>query len=158
MNAQIDAVRKTRNYLLQGIADLSNDALNEVPVGFNNNIIWNLGHLVAAQQGICYLRAGLPAKVDESIIAAYRPGTKPEGKVDDAGIARIKELLFTTLDELEADLAAGTWTQYPAWSTRYGVDIDSIDSAISFLQFHEGLHSGYIMALKRVVTPAVAAV
>lgn len=155
---QIDAVRKTRHYLLQIVTDLNNEELNEVPAGFNNNIIWNLGHLVAAQQGICYLRAGLPAKVDDAFFAAYRPGSKPESKVDEGGIARIKELLFTTLDSLEQDYAAGLWTQYPAWNTRYGVKINSIESAIGFLLFHEGLHSGYIMALKRVVKPAEATV
>lgn len=158
MTNQIEIIRKTRRYLLDAIADLSNEALNEVPAGFNNNIIWNLGHLVVAQQGICYLRAGLPAKVSENLIAAFRPGTKPEGKVDEATIEEIKTLLFSTLDQLAEDYNNGLWQQYQTWSTRYGVEIDSIDAAINFIQFHEGLHSGHILALKRIVQPAVAAV
>jgi hypothetical protein len=158
MMQQLDTIRKTRRYLLHLVAELNNEELNEVPAGFNNNIIWNLGHMVAAQQGICYLRAGLPAKTEDAFFAAYRPGSKPEGKVDDAAVARIKELMSATLDQLEQDYANGLWAQYPAWSTRYGVEINSIESAIDFLKFHEGLHSGFIMALKRVVKPAVATV
>lgn len=60
MNKQIEIIRKTRVKLLEMLSDLSTDQLNKIPAGFNNNIIWNLAHLVAAQQGICYLRAGLP--------------------------------------------------------------------------------------------------
>jgi hypothetical protein len=82
---------------------------------------------------------------------AYKPGTKPEGKVDEAGIAEIKSLLFTTLNVLAQDYNASRWQQYPAWQTRYGVTISSIESAVSFLLFHEGLHSGTIMAQKRVI-------
>jgi hypothetical protein len=151
MHEQIDSIRKTRAYLLELISDLTAEEMNKIPEGFNNNIIWNLGHMVAAQQGISYVRAGLQPKVAASFMAAYKPGTKPEGTVDEARIAQIKSLLFATLDVLAQDYNASLWQQYPAWQTRYGVTIDSIESAVSFLLFHEGLHSGIIMAQKRVI-------
>lgn len=157
MQKQIDSIRKTRAFLLDIITDMTVEELNKIPGGFNNNIIWNLGHLVAAQQGICYVRAGLQPNVDAAFMAAYKPGTKPEEKVDEQGIAQIKSLLFVTLDQLEQDYNAGLWQQYPAWQTRYGVTIDSIKSAASFLLFHEGLHAGYIMAQKRVLKPNMIA-
>lgn len=155
MKHPIAIIKSTRAFLLNTIADLTLDELNEVPTGFNNNIIWNLGHMIAAQQSICYVRAGLPPRVDETFLAAYRPGTRPEGRVDEAGVAQIKNLLLTTLDDLEQDHVNGLWQQYPAWSTRYGITLDSIESAVSFLPFHEGLHSGYIMAQKRLVKPTL---
>jgi hypothetical protein len=151
MNEKIEVIRKTRNFLLTGIKDLSEEQLNTIPAGFNNNIVWNLGHLVAAQQGICYARAGLKTWVPEDFFNNYKPGSKPEGNVNEQEIEKIKELLFTSLDILERDYAKGLWTSYPTWSTRYGIEIDSIDKAIDFLQFHEGLHSGNILTMKRIV-------
>jgi hypothetical protein len=151
MNEKIGMIRKTRVFLLEGIKDLTNEQLNTVPPGFNNNIVWNLGHLVAAQQGICYSRAGLKTWVPEDFFNSYRPGSKPEGKVNEEEIKKIKELFFTSLDILEQDYEKGLWTSYPAWSTRYGIELNSIDKAIEFLHFHEGLHSGYIFTMKRIV-------
>jgi hypothetical protein len=151
MNEKIEVIRKTRNFLLTGIKELTIEQLNTIPPGFNNNIVWNLGHLVAAQQGICYARAGLKTWVSEDFFNSYKPGSKPEGNVNEQGIEEIKELLFSSLDILEQDYAKGLWTSYPAWSTRYGIELNSIDKAIDFLQFHEGLHSGNIFTMKRIV-------
>jgi hypothetical protein len=56
MNNKIDKIKKIRGFLLEQIADLTNEQLNTIPNGFHNNIIWNLIHSICAQQGICYLR------------------------------------------------------------------------------------------------------
>jgi hypothetical protein len=151
MTKKIEIIRKTRAFLLENLKDLNTEQLNKIPEGFNNNIIWNLGHMVAAQQGVCYARAGLTPKVSEEFIAAYKSGSKPGNFVDDAGIAEIKSLMFSTLDELEADCNNQIFDGYTAWTTRYSVELASIDEAINFIQFHEGLHSGCSTALKRLV-------
>ncbi|OLY90797.1 DinB superfamily protein [Cnuella takakiae] len=157
MQSQIENVKRTRIFLLDLVKDLTVAELNEVPEGFNNNIIWNLGHLVWAQQGICYLRAGMEPKVDASLLTPFRSGTKPEGLIDEPAIAVIKQALLSTIDQLEQDYAASIWQQYTAWTTRYGVELKSIEDALNFLLYHEGMHAGYIMALKRIVKPALVA-
>ncbi len=151
MNKAIELIKNPRAEIIKAIEGLSIQQLNEVPAGFNNNIIWNMGHLIAAQQGVCYRRSALDLKIDESFFNQYKPGTKPEGFINEAEVEKIKALLFTTLDELEADLPKPIFSNYTSVMTRYGVELASIDDAIRFLPFHEGLHIGYIMALKRVV-------
>lgn len=153
MNRQIEDVRKTRFFLLDMIGDLNTDQLNLIPAGFNNNIIWNLGHLVAAQQRICYDRAGLPVAVEEHFFNLYKPGTKPEQYVGLAETEHVKQLLFSSLDKLEEDIQAGVFQNYPAWTTRYKVEITGIDDILAFLPYHEGLHGGYITAMKKLVKP-----
>jgi hypothetical protein len=152
MNKSIESIRKTRSYVLQLVNGLTAEQLNEVPAGFNNNIIWNLGHLIASQQGICYLRAGLKAWVSEKVYGDYKPGTKPSSFINNSEIEELKNLLLTSLDPLETDYGNNLFQNYPTWTTRYDVTITTIDEALQFLLFHEGLHTGYIMALKRVVT------
>ncbi len=152
MNKLIDNIRKVRISLLEQVSNLSDDTLNEVPAGFNNNIVWNVGHLITVQQGVCYLRAGLKPFVDEQYTAAYKPGTKPEKYIGLSEIESIKKLLLSSLGPLEEDYSNHIFSNYPAWTTRYGVELSNIDDALAFLGFHEGLHTGYIMALKRVVS------
>jgi hypothetical protein len=151
MKRAIEVIKQPRHKILAEISHLSVEQLNKIPEGFNNNIIWNLGHMIAAQQGICYKRAGLDVRVDEAFFDAYKPGTKPEGFVDAAGVEEIKKMLFTTLEQLEADYDNGIITNYTPVITRYDIELSSIDEAIAFLPFHEGLHIGYIMSLKKFV-------
>ncbi|WP_183579323.1 DinB family protein [Mucilaginibacter sp. X5P1] len=151
MRRAIDIIKQPRLLVLKEIEHLSTEQLNKVPTGFNNNIAWNLGHMIAAQQGICYKRSGLDTTVSEDFFHTYKPGTKPERFIDEAEIAFIKDQLFITLDQLEAGLDKGIFVDYTKVMTRYGIELSSIDEAVAFLPFHEGLHIGYIMSIRKLV-------
>jgi hypothetical protein len=151
MNKSIEIIRKPRLHLLNFINDLSIDQLNMIPAGFVNNIMWNLGHMVSAQQGICYKRAGLPAIIDDDFFEAFKSGSKPERFYSADEFKTIEALLISTLDQLEADLENNLFVNYTAWNTRYDVELSNIEEVLKFLPFHDGLHSGYIWALRRAV-------
>lgn len=151
MNLTIDTIRKERRFLLQLLEELTTEQLNQVPQGFNNNIIWNLAHMVASQQGVCYLRAGVSTRIENAFYGRFKPGTRPDGFIDVSEVTEIKALLLSTLDQFETDYAANHFANYAPWTTRYGVELTNIDEAVQFLLYHEGLHTGSIMALKRLV-------
>lgn len=151
IDKSIDIVRTTRKNFLQLLDGLSIDALNKIPDGFNNNIIWNFAHIIVSQQILCYKLAGLPLKIDEIYISKYSKGTKPEAFVDENEIAFFKEKSVQFLDELVIDIENGLFNNYNAYMTSFGVELTSIDDAVKFLPTHEGLHLGYSMALKRIV-------
>jgi hypothetical protein len=147
----LNTIKATRKHLLQLIEGLSTEQLNQVPAGFNNNIIWNVAHLISAEQGICYTRANIPFIVDDKFYTPYRPDTKPARFIESAEVDEIKELLITTIDQLDTNYQNKIFTNYPLWTSRYGVPITSIEDAINFLPFHDGMHIGYVMALKRAI-------
>jgi len=151
MNPKIDLIRQTRYKALEIISGLSTFELNKIPEGFNNNIIWNLGHLIAAQEGIFYLRGKLELTIEQEFFNSFKNGSRPERNIEEEEIEKIKSLLFSSLDQFESDLEKNTFHNYPAWKTSMGIEINSIEEAISFLPFHEGLHLGYIMAYKRML-------
>ncbi|WP_374951226.1 DinB family protein [Mucilaginibacter sp.] len=151
IDKQIDIIRQPRLKIIEIIKHFSLEQLNQIPDGFSNNIIWNLGHMIAAQQGICYKRTGLETWVNDTFFQAYKPDTKPNGLVDADGLQEIVTLLSSSLDQLKLDYKKGIFDNYPTWTTRYGVEIAGIDDAINFLPFHEGLHIGYVMAIRKLV-------
>jgi uncharacterized damage-inducible protein DinB len=151
MDYIFEIIRKPRITIFAAVEQLSLEQLNAIPAGFNNNIIWNLGHMVAAQCGVCYKRAGLDLPISEAFFDTYKPGTKPERLYTADDLAQIKDLMFSTLDRLQADMQTDIFNNYPTWTTRYGADISNITEAVHFLPFHEGLHIGAIMALKKFV-------
>ncbi|RYE21722.1 MAG: DinB family protein [Sphingobacteriaceae bacterium] len=117
----------------------------------NNNIIWNLAHLTATQQRICYLRAGLKPVVQEHYVTPFLSGTKPEGLIDSAEIETIKSLFISSVEELESDYKKSFFPNYEEYTTRYGVTLTNIDDAINFLPYHEGYHTGVIIELMKLV-------
>ena len=147
----INTIKNLRSAILKMTDELTIEQLNTIPEGFSNNIIWNLAHIVAAQQTVCYSRSGLPTFVEDSFITAYKPGTKPEGYVDENEVSAIKALLLSTIEQLEKDYTEGIFKVYTTVTTRYGVLLASVEDGISFIPFHDGFHMGYILALKRLI-------
>lgn len=137
--------------MLDLISGMSVEQLNKIPEGFNNNIIWNIGHLIAAQESVLYRRSGLPLNIEMNFYNAYKPGSKPEHDLGSAEIEKIKSMLFSSLDQAEADLGKDTFREYNNWTAYYGFEIYSVDDALSFLPFHEGLHLGSVLTFKRML-------
>jgi hypothetical protein len=151
MNKGISNLTKTREFLLQLISEVTEEEFNTIPEGFNNNIIWNVAHLLATQQAFAYLRSGQKMFIDEHYFIQYRPDTKPAEPLNTIAIDEIKRLLVTTIDQFEIDYNNNLFSNYNSWTTRSGITINNIDDAIQFMPFHEGLHTGCIMSLKRAL-------
>jgi len=149
--ATITQIKNTRAFILELVKDLSIGQLNKIPTGFNNNIIWNIAHLTAAQQNMCYVRSGLAVTVKEEQFSAFLSGTKPDKFAEKQEIASIFDTLLNSMDRLAADYTSGIFVEFDPWDKRYGMKLNSIEDAINFIPFHEGMHIGYIMALKKLV-------
>lgn len=145
-------IKGFRQFLLQQIDALEADQLNAIPDGFSNNIIWNLGHSIAAQQNMCYLKSGLPAVVGEEFLSVYMSGTRPEKPVNATEITFIKGLYISTIDQWQSDFGKGLFVNYspsPAIARVYGFEVNNVDQAADYLLYHDGLHAGQILLLKR---------
>ena len=142
---------KARNLMLSLIKDLSIDQLNKIPDGFKNNIAWNIGHLVVTQQLLCYRNAGLPCLVSDQMIESYKKGTIPVEKITIQDFEEIKSLFLSLPEVFEKDYNNGLFKQYKAYPTSTGIVLSDIATAIKFNFFHEGIHLGVLMALKKLV-------
>lgn len=127
------------------------EALNHIPQGFNNNIIWNFGHIIVTQQILCYKLSGLDMHVDDEMIAMYRKGTKPEDIVGREEIEQLKQQAISTLDQFQKDLDSQLFQNYHEYTTSFGTTLSNIEEGITFNGMHETLHLGYAMALRKAV-------
>jgi len=155
MDKRIEKIKIFRQFLLAQITGLTVEQLNKIPAGYNNNIIWNLAHLICAEQSICYVRSGQPITVDDNYFSPYRTTTKPSTFIDGQEIENIKKLLISSIDELQKDYDKKIFDHYsPSENILkvYGVSLNNIDDALEFLLYHEGFHSGYITSLIRVLS------
>ena len=78
MTNHFDLLSKGRVLILKVINDFSMDQLNKIPEGFNNNIAWNVAHLLVTQQLLCYKFSGLPLAVSDKMVKTFVKGTSPQ--------------------------------------------------------------------------------
>lgn len=150
MNTPFDLLRITRRNILDEIAPLSLEQLHHIPDGFNNNVIWNVAHVVVTQQLLHYRLAGLSANVSDALIDDFRKGTAPSEQRHSAqAVQMLKDDLLRTADLLEADYQAGKWNAqaYQPYTTSFNVTLTHIDDAIAFNNLHEAMHLGFIKAI-----------
>lgn len=78
MNEQFANLNATRALLKSVTSDLTVEQLNKIPKGFNNNIAWNLGHILVTQQLLVYALTDTKPLISENLIQTFRKGTAPE--------------------------------------------------------------------------------
>ncbi|WP_299244766.1 DinB family protein [uncultured Aquimarina sp.] len=149
MKDLLEITRTNRRLLLKIMDNYSLEDLNRVPEGFSNNLIWNIAHVVVTQQLLVYKLSGLPLIIDDELVNLYKKGTKTERTVSQEEVSTIRELLFSTLDKTEEDISADIFKEYTEYPTSTGFVLKSVKDAMSFNNFHEGIHLGYILALKK---------
>ncbi len=148
----LDVLSNTRQMLKHTIENNTLEDLNKVPEGFNNNIIWNIGHIIVTEQLLAYKLSGLELSLSEDLVNKYRKGTKPEGDVSQEEVNEIKTLLKSTIEKTKADYDKGIFQDYHEYTvSTTGNTLTNINDAFDFIAFHEGMHMGYILALLRVV-------
>lgn len=112
MSSVFETQQTIREILLKILDNHSLEQLNKIPEGFNNNIIWNVAHCVAAQQTLVYKLSGLPTMVSEDFILKYRKGTKPEEDVSEEEVNEIRAFLLSTFEKTKNDFQSGLFVDY----------------------------------------------
>lgn len=142
-----------RKAFIRLIDELSLEQLNEIPTGFNNNIIWNFGHIVVSTQTLSYTRTGIREGVSwVKYVDAYAKGTKPTNFVSQEEVNDLKEIALSSILEIEADYNAGVFkTTTPYETATYGATLNSIEDVLITSVGHDNLHYGYATAQKRII-------
>jgi hypothetical protein len=149
MTQAFDITQTGRNGILQLIQNYSLEQLNKVPPGFNNNLIWNAGHIVVVQQMLVYKLSGLPMVISDEMVEKYKRGTKPDHFVEEAEVLKIKSLLAETVIQTKADFDAGIFKSYTEFTTMVGYTIKSAEDAMAFNYYHEAVHTGMMMSIRK---------
>ena len=147
---QIEIFQQNRGRIRRAVEGLSAEELTWIPPGFRNNILWNLGHIVAIQQIFHYRLAGQPLRVSEVLVANFKTGSSPADWRETPDAAEAIGLLEELGVALEEDYRAGRLGSYQPYTTASGIHVADIESAIAFNTFHEGMHLGIIQCMRRL--------
>jgi len=151
MQETFQITQTSRKLLSKLIENLSLEQLTSIPSGFNNNIIWNIGHIIVVQQMLVYHLSGVPMSIAADLVSKYKKGTQPQDVVTEDEVFYLKQLLFSTVKQTEVDYEAGLFKNFTEYTVMTGFVVKSVQDAIAFNYYHEALHTGVIMSLKKLV-------
>lgn len=146
----IDQLADIRRVVERVLSLVAPEDLFRIPPGFVNHIGWNAAHIVVTQQNLCYNLSGVEPHVPAELIAKYRKGTGPSDG-DEASYHQVMGYLHKGHELLAEDYGNGRFKSFTPYSTSAGIKLESIEDAITFNNFHEGIHLGYIMALRKAL-------
>jgi hypothetical protein len=119
-----------------------------MPSNFNNTIHWHAGHILLVQDRLTLRLSGLPLGLPDEYTGLFGNGTKPADweteppamptllqQLQDQG-ERIKSQLLGKLDDKLA---------IPFQ------DFETVSQALGYSLYHEGVHLGFMNALKRAI-------
>lgn len=149
MDYAFDITLKNRKLLKAFIENHTLEELNKVPEGFSNNIIWNIAHTIVTQQLLVYKLSGLPMLLSDEMVETYRKGTKTERNLSQAEVDMVKGLLFSTIEKTKEDYDNKVFQSYNEYTVTTKSTLSNVEEAIDFNNFHEGIHLGYILALRK---------
>ncbi|WP_044213264.1 DinB family protein [Flammeovirga sp. OC4] len=147
----LNTTRKLRKRFIEFINQFSVEELNTIPVGYNNNIIWNFGHAIVTHQLLTYGLSGLTPPMDKKWIKMFRKGSKPERSLSEDEVNELKYLALKLLEKLDEDQVAGIFRKYESYVTGLGVRIHTVAEAVEFNNVHEGVHLGYALGMRKAL-------
>lgn len=151
MNAIFELTATSRKMAAPFLEKYTLEQLNTIPEGFSNTMFWNIAHIVVTQQLLVYKLSGLPMQVTDDLVEKYRKGSKPEHTVTQEEVDLIKSLLFPTVEQMKTDYDNKVFQNYNEYPTSTGFTLHTVEEAIQFNAFHEGLHIGILMSLRKFV-------
>ncbi|RYJ51305.1 DinB family protein [Flavobacterium petrolei] len=140
-----------RNLHIEFLEQFSLEQLNKTPSGFTNNLIWNIGHIIATQQGLIYRLSGLPVTISKEFHNKYKIGTFPTKPATQEEVDEIKSLLLCHIQQTRDDYEDGKFLNFKEYVTSIGFHLSSIEEAISFNNYHEAIHLGFMINIKKFI-------
>lgn len=151
MDKTFEITANSRKVLSQFLENYTLEQLNKIPEGFSNNLIWNIGHIVVVQQMLVYRLSGLPMMITDEMMHKYKRGSRPEADATQAEVDQIKALLFETIRQTQIDYGNKIFKDYQEFTTQNGFNLKSAEDALSFNYYHEAVHTGIMMAIRKFV-------
>ena len=89
--------------------------------------------------------------ISDEMVEKYKKGTKPEQDVTQQEVDEIKSLLFSTIEKTRKDFADNLFQNYQEFTTMSGFNVKSSADAVTFNNYHEGVHTGIMMQIRKFV-------
>ena len=150
MIQDLNKLEEDRRLLLERTKDLTVDQYNIIPPGFNNNIIWNMGHILVVSESLLYQNSPYQRPVNEFMKSRFERGSIPDGMVGEDEIFIIRHSLLQTVQFYKMLTGMGRPEDEIELVSNPGLTLIS-NERMQFLLFHEDMHYLRIAKLLEII-------
>jgi uncharacterized damage-inducible protein DinB len=123
-----------------------------MPTNFINTIHWHIGHILIVQDRLTLRLAGLEIGLPEAYLGWFGNGTKPaDWQTQPPSVDILLQQLKEQPDRLQKQISGKLEERL---ATKLAIpfnNMETLGEALNYSFYHEGIHLGYMMALKRAV-------
>ena len=141
----------TRRALLQILENLTEKQMLRIPEPHRNSVFWNVAHLMVTQQLLIYRLSGQPLRIEDGLVERYGKGSMATEGVSDDDIEFVRENIVPLCERAQKDCEKGLFQGYKPYMTSTGIELTSLEEALEFSTFHDGIHLGVVLSLKKLV-------
>jgi uncharacterized damage-inducible protein DinB len=148
----IKQVELVRSITLHTVDQITDEIANIIPAGFNNNIRWNLGHILIVQDQLASQFAGIPQQLAPEYLQLFANHTSPKDwKTPVPRLKDITEQLTRQTEFIKTHLENRLQEKAVKPFKRMGYEMTTIGEILSFSLHHEGMHVGVIGVQRRQI-------
>lgn len=139
-----------RQGILNDIANVPESKRTIVPHGFNNNLHWQLGHILTITDAIMFRFLSGESRIHESYPAFFASGTKPAEWPESPPHW---EVIVTQLHEQMKQIRQTFQGKLdePAADSDNFLEAEDVGELMQFFLVHESIHAGMITAMLKVL-------
>jgi hypothetical protein len=143
-----------RNQLVSIVDKLDDEQLDFIPENFTNNIRWNIAHLIVTPCLLTYHKVGSKSPLlSDEFINSVKKGTNPDDLSvnEDFGKIHLLETLVESMKQLQRDMPDLEKHNFESYETSTGFVLTNLESALSYSNIHDGVHTGVISSMIKVI-------
>ncbi|WP_219834633.1 DinB family protein [Paenibacillus sp. R14(2021)] len=144
----LDMLDRNHSRLLKLAEACSEDERNAVPEGFNNNIHWNIGHVLTVTERLVFEITGQTMAISDDYLTFFRSGTKP---AEWQGEPPAWDVIMTQLREQPDRIRELLKDSLHVTVKENFAKAETVDELIAAALLHEVMHSSTISAMLKVL-------
>jgi hypothetical protein len=142
---QIDLIRERT---LQQLEMINEETADQMPLGYSNTLRWNIGHILTVHENLCFKLIGESFGLPESFPAFFGNGTRPaDWKSAPPTLDTLQSLLIDQPLRIKEKLSL----RFEEKLAQPFKGMDTLGGVIGFSLYHEGVHTGIIMGLRKTI-------
>ncbi|WP_327608424.1 DinB family protein [Virgibacillus tibetensis] len=146
-------MKKVRGITEQQLSQIPEELADKVPVGFNNNMRWNFGHIALIQEKLVYGVRNEKMEVPEAFFNFFGPRTKPANwKGTPPSLTEIATVLSNQKKRIELSHSGLLEEELAVpFTNGMGLTFYTTGETLLFSFYHEGRHLETIKRIDRAL-------
>lgn len=147
-NQLFEQMKMWRGWTIEGIKNIHEEIIDEIPAGFNNHIRWNAGHILVGWDHTMFPAVGIERQLPLAYHLMFPGGSRPSEWTENP--PAIEEII-KKLEEQPKQIKKACKGHLDDKLEEPFLQMETLGEMVVFHMNHENLHVGTINGMKKIL-------